>query len=175
MSTGEVQTEEQARAILGLAAEAPPSTWRAAFQREVKAAHPDRGGDHDRVRLVIEAYRYLKLEELKPRRAASPSFKTARPAEPRPRPRPAAKPAPEAKVEPEPEAAAAEPGASGYRPVFPISIVEAFRGGEKMMKVKDRRRFRVRLPAGLQTGDVVRFGARGEHYITIRVEPHPGA
>ncbi|MDB5460402.1 MAG: hypothetical protein JWO72_2143, partial [Caulobacteraceae bacterium] len=92
MSTGEVRTETHARAILGLAADAPSSAWRGAFQREVKAAHPDRGGDPERVRLVIEAYRYLKLAESKPR---EPGPQPAR-AQARPRPQPAAKPAPQA-------------------------------------------------------------------------------
>jgi curved DNA-binding protein len=175
MSTGEVQSADQARAILGLAADAPSSTWRAAFQREVKAAHPDRGGDPDRVRLVIEAYRFLKLDEQTPRRAPppSPAAKSAR-AEPRPRPTP--KPAPEAKVEtpPEPETAA---GAAwqGRQPGFRISIAEAFKGCEKMVRIKPGKKFRVRLPGGLQSGDVVRFGRDGEHHVVIEVTPHPGA
>jgi curved DNA-binding protein len=159
-----------------LAGGAPPSTWRAAFQREVKAAHPDRGGDPDRLRLVVEAYRILQLLQPAPRQTAAPAFKAARPeARPRarPTPRPAPKPAPDAKVEPEPQAA--ETPTSAHRPTCPISIVEAFLGCEKTVKMKDRGKFKVRLPGGLQTGDVMRFGADGEHYLTIQVQPHPGA
>ena len=79
MSPGaEIRSEFQARAILKLAADAPSSTWRAAFQREAKAAHPDRGGDSERMRLVIEAYRFLKTMGV--------SGHAPRP-EPRPRPR----------------------------------------------------------------------------------------
>ena len=64
MSSGaDIRSEHQARAILKLAADDPPSAWRAAFQREVKAAHPDRGGDGEHFRLVIEAYRFLKITD----------------------------------------------------------------------------------------------------------------
>jgi curved DNA-binding protein len=177
MSTGEVQNERQARAILGLAADAPASIWRAAFQREVKAAHPDRGGDPDRVRLVIEAYRFLKQEELTPRPKAPPR-PAGKAARPEPRPRPAAKPAPapEAAVEtpPEPEAVV-DPPWKGRQPGFRISIVEAFKGCEKMVRIKAGKKFKVRLPGGLQSGDTVRFGQDGEHHLVIEVMPHPGA
>ncbi len=154
MSRGEVQSEKHARAILGLAANDAPSTWRAAFQREVKAAHPDRGGDPAQLRLVIDAYRFLKLEELNPR-------------QPPPR---AARPAPE----PEPEITAEAPW-KGRQPGFRISMTEAFKGCEKMVRIKAGKRYRVRLPGGLQNGDVVRFGPDGEHHLVIEVTPHPGA
>ena len=63
--------------------------------------------------------------------------------------------------------------ASSDRPDPPlkISIVEAFRGAERMVRLKSGQKFRVRLPTGLQTGDAVRFGADGEHRLTIEVEP----
>jgi curved DNA-binding protein len=163
MSSGEVHTPAQARAILGLAAEAPPSTWRAAFQREVKSAHPDHGGDSERLRLVIEAWRVLQREAPKPRRAASPA---------RPRPAPEPAPAADATVEPDRKAGPAGPARP---PPLPISIVDAFLGCEQTVRMKDRRKLRVRLPAGLQTGDVVRFGAKAEHLVTVQVQPHPGA
>lgn len=178
MSKGEIQSEDHARAILGLAADAAPSTWRPAFQREVKAAHPDRGGDPDRVRLVIEAYRFLKLEELTPRpRAAPRPAGTATRAQPRPRP--AARPAPEApeaevETPSEPETVV-EPPWTARRPGFRISIVEAFKGCEKMVRIKAGKKYRVRLPGGLQSGDTVRFGQDGEHHLVIQVLPHPGA
>lgn len=170
MSTPEVLTEAQARAILELAIDAPPSTWRGAFQRQVKAAHPDHGGDAERLRLVVEAYRVLQLQETAPRRVMGSPIKPSRPS-PRPRTRQTAQPAPEANV----EADSTEPSTPRYRPLFPIGIVEAFLGCEKMLKIKDRKKVKVRLPGGLQTGDVVRFGPDGEHYLTIQVRSQPGA
>jgi len=159
MSPGaEIRSEFQARAILRLAPDAPPSTWRAAFQREAKAAHPDRGGDSERMRLVIEAYRFLKT--LDPFASAPRPEPKARP-QPRAE-RPAPPPQPKARPEPDPD-----------QPVPPlkISIVEAFRGAERLVRISSGQKFKVRLPSGLQTGDVVRFGAAGEHRLTIEVEP----
>jgi DnaJ-class molecular chaperone len=174
MSRGEVQTEAHARAILGLAADAPPSTWRVAFQREVKAAHPDRGGDPDRVRLVIEAYRFLKLEELKPRASGAPRAQSQ--PQPTPRPQPVPKPAAEAKPQSPPvNDVEPEPVHAGRYPSVRINVAEAFKGCERELRVKQRRKFKVRLPGGLQTGDVVRFGKDGEHFVTIEVTPHEGA
>jgi curved DNA-binding protein len=47
--------------LLGLPPAADGETLRRAFNAAVKAAHPDRpGGDHERLRLVIEAYRLLQ-------------------------------------------------------------------------------------------------------------------
>ncbi len=48
--------------------------------------------------------------------------------------------------------------------------MEAFRGAERLVRLKSGQTFKVRLPAGLQTGDVVRFGDEGEHRLTIAVE-----
>jgi curved DNA-binding protein len=49
-----------ARRILGVAPNAGPAELRRAFSRAVKASHPDRhGGDGERLRQVIEAYRWL--------------------------------------------------------------------------------------------------------------------
>lgn len=157
---GDIRSEFQARAILRLAADAPPSMWRAAFQREAKAAHPDRGGDSERMRLVIEAYRFLK--------AADPGAQEPRP-EPRPRPQ-AARPRPaRPKPPPEPEAQA-EPPPERPQPPLKISIVEAFRGADRVVRLKSGQTFKVRLPTGLQTGDTLRFGPDGEHRLTIEVE-----
>src|ERR1700761_4098209 len=169
MSPGaEIRTESQARATLKLAPNDPPSTWRAAFQREAKAAHPDQGGDSERVRLVIDAYNFLKAQY---------APKDAPPAGPRPQPkpqprstRPPPRPEPKAKPEPPPQPAAPPPD-----PSIRISIVEAFRGAERVVRPNAGKAFKVRLPAGLQTGDVVRFGEAGEHRLTIAVEPMPRA
>jgi len=154
----DIRSELHARAILKLALDAPPSTWRAAFQREAKAAHPDRGGDSERMRLVIEAYSFLKTADL--------SAKQARP-ETKARPQPKAA-GPKPPLEPEPQA---EPAPEPPGPPLKISIVEAFRGAERMVGLKSGQKFKVRLPSGLQTGDTVRFGAKGEHRLTIEVEP----
>src|SRR4051812_39649011 len=101
----EIRTESDARATLKLAPHDPPSTWRAAFQREVKASHPDQGGDSERVRRVIEAYRFLKTKALAPeqpapRPQARPEPRAARPPPP---------PQPEARPEPPPEPARQRP------------------------------------------------------------------
>src|SRR5215467_7634727 len=121
-SGAHIRSEIQARVILKLAADAPPSTWRAAFQREAKAAHPDRGGDSERMRLVIEAYRFLKTADL-----SMPP-----PPEPKPRARPktgrsAPPPEPQAQAQATPEPEPERPD-----PPLKISIVEAFRGAERM-------------------------------------------
>lgn len=164
MSPGaDIRSEYQARAILKLALDAPPSTWRTAFQREAKAAHPDRGGDSERMRLVIEAYRFLK--------ARDGAGAQARP-EPRAQAQPQARPQPRAaRPEPPPEPEArAEPPPGRADPPLKISIVEAFRGAERMVALRSGQKFKVRLPSGLQSGDVVRFGVEGEHRLTIEVE-----
>jgi curved DNA-binding protein len=55
-----IQTLTHAREILGVAEDAQPEALRQAFNHAVKAAHPDRpGGDGERLRQVIEAYRAL--------------------------------------------------------------------------------------------------------------------
>jgi curved DNA-binding protein len=174
-SGAEIRTEHQARAILKLAADAPPSTWRAAFQRAAKAAHPDGGGDDERMRLVIEAYRFLKSHELQPKapppRPAPQPRPEARGARTPPPPRPEPKPEPKAEAKPEPQPDAAPRHAARFR----ISIVEAFRGCDKTVRLTAGKRFKVRLPAGLQTGDVVRFGPEGEHRLAVEVAPMTGA
>jgi curved DNA-binding protein len=121
------------------------------------------------VRLVIEAYRFLKTKE--------PSGRTIPPGprpQPRPQPRAArAEPPPRARAEPKPEARPErppEPRAPRPEPPLRISIVEAFRGAERLVRLRDGRKFKVRLPSGLQSGDVVRFGDGGEHRLTIEVE-----
>lgn len=171
MSLGqEIRSERQARAILKLAADAHPSTWRAAFQREVKAAHPDRGGDTEQVRLVIEAYRFLKLVETGPRPA--PPGPAPRPAAARPRraaPRPTA-PEPEAQPQPQPQV---EPSAPPK--TIAVSIMEAFIGCERTVGLPGGKACRLVIPGGLRAGDVVRFGQGGEHRATIEIAPMPDA
>ena len=54
-------TPDEARAVLGLAADASPHVVIGAFRIAAKAAHPDRpGGDAARFREVLDAYRLLQ-------------------------------------------------------------------------------------------------------------------
>ena len=56
-------TPTEALAVLGLEPEASPKAIKAAFRTAVKAARPDReGGDPERFRQVIEAYRLLQAQ-----------------------------------------------------------------------------------------------------------------
>ncbi|WP_254821074.1 DnaJ domain-containing protein [Haloglomus halophilum] len=50
---------EQARELLGVAADADPETIREAYRTRVKEVHPDRGGDPERFKRVQWAYEYL--------------------------------------------------------------------------------------------------------------------
>jgi curved DNA-binding protein len=60
--------------LLGLPPAADGETLRRAFNVAVKAAHPDRpGGDHERLRLVIEAYRLLQLRPPVPNPSPAPA------------------------------------------------------------------------------------------------------
>jgi curved DNA-binding protein len=63
-------TEHEARAILGLAPNTGREMLAGAFRVAVKAAHPDRaGGDPERFRLVLEAYRFLQAAPERPAEA----------------------------------------------------------------------------------------------------------
>jgi curved DNA-binding protein len=53
-------TVGEARRLLGLAPAADGEALAAAFRTAVKAAHPDRGGDPEQLRLVVEAHKVLK-------------------------------------------------------------------------------------------------------------------
>lgn len=64
-------THEDALDLLGLDASASPKAVKAAFRTAVKAARPDRvGGDAERFRRVIEAYKVLQAQA--PRASARP-------------------------------------------------------------------------------------------------------
>lgn len=146
MSTSEISTVGQARAVLGLAADAPPQAVQAAFRRAAKAAHPDRGGDPAQFRRVIDAYRLLSAA------AAEPPRRQA--AEPAPRPSHDRKAA---------------------HPIVRITVAEAFLGAAKTVRLADGRRGRVKLPPGLRSGDVARFGPGDEDRITVSIAPEPDA
>ena len=69
-------TAADALRILGVTGEADADALRAAFRDAAKRAHPDHhGGDGERLRLIIEAYRTLRPRRRgpAPRRPASPA------------------------------------------------------------------------------------------------------
>src|SRR4051812_36676913 len=78
---GEAMTPKQAREVLNAPAGAGEHEIGRAYRAAVKAAHPDHGGDADRLREVIEARRILKAMAV-----GRHAFPTA--------PRPQARPAP---------------------------------------------------------------------------------
>lgn len=75
----------EAWATLGLSGPAAPETVTTAFRAAVKAARPDHGGDPERFRRVIEAYRLLQNAQAA-RAALAPPERTGTPAETKPEP-----------------------------------------------------------------------------------------
>jgi curved DNA-binding protein len=150
MTSGEINTAERARAVLGVPAQASAQDLRAAFQRAAKASHPDRGGDADRFRQVIDAYRLLKAAA-----EVAPAASAPRP-DPRPRSAPAASAAPAQRT-------------------LKISVAEAFLGAHKTVRLADGRKGKVKLPPGLRSGEVVRFGPGGDQRITVSIAREPRA
>jgi len=146
----EIKTAQQARALLAVAPDAAPDVVRAAFRRAAKAAHPDRGGDPAEFRRVLDAYRLL---------SAAPS------AMPTQTPPPQGRPA----DEPPPEPARATQG-----PVLRVTIAEAFLGAAKTVRLADGRQGKVKLPPGLRSGDIARFGPKEEQRIAVSIMPEPG-
>jgi curved DNA-binding protein len=64
----------RARRLLGVSPETGPEGLRQAFNRAVKAVHPDRhGGDGEGLRQVIEAYRWLDAAAPRPAPAPPPA------------------------------------------------------------------------------------------------------
>jgi curved DNA-binding protein len=151
----EITTAAQASALLGVARDAPLDVVRAAFRRAAKAAHPDRGGEPEEFRRVLDAYRLLSAKAPAASRAAPP-------------PPPKAHPEPAA----EPPAAKARPGPN---PVLRISVAEAFLGAAKTVRLADGRRGKVKLPPGIRSGDIARFGPQEDQRIAVSIAPEPGA
>ena len=147
MTAATPMTLKDARAVLGLGPAAGAAQLRSAFRQAVKKAHPDRpGGGPDKFRRVVEAYKFLQDAE---------AARTA-PAEP-----PAGAPSSHAATP-----IRRRPGANTLH----ITPQIALQGGAVEHDLTDGRRVRIRLPAGLRTGDAVRAG---EARLQVRVTGGP--
>jgi curved DNA-binding protein len=125
-------TAGQARELLGLPVSADAAALGHAYRLAVKAAHPDLGGDPERLLRVIEAHRLLKsLGEA--RLAFAPAT--------RPRTAP----------EPEPQTFS-----------LGISLREAIVGGRRKLTVAGGRTLNLRLPKGLRVGETLRLKGLGD-------------
>lgn len=130
-------TSKDACTLLGLKGPVGGDALKAAFRSAAKAARPDQGGDEDKFRRVIEAYRLLQALE------------TAR--------------APLAQVKPSPPAAKpAPPATEPARPTLEITPTEAMLGLVRQVEVAQGRALGLRLPAGLRTGEAVRLAGQAE-------------
>ncbi len=158
MTGADIRAAEEARVRLGLTRGAGDGDLRAAFQRAVKATHPDRGGDPEQFRQVLDAYRFLKA------RAELGSVAQQRPV---------AKPAPRAQPRPQPAAAAPKPEAA--KTLLRISVTEAFLGGAKSVRLPDGKRGKIKLPPGLRSGEAVRFGPDKQYALPVLIVSEPGA
>ena len=111
----------QAYAVLGLHGPAEPADLTRAFRVAVKDARPDMtGGDAERFRRIIAAYRLIQAQGQRPAALAAP---VQRPA---------------------------------VLPVVAISPLQAVAGCETTVSLPDRT-LRVRVPAGMRTGEHLRL------------------
>ena len=136
MPAARPMTSKDACALLGLKGPVGGDALKAAFRKAAKAARPDQGGDEDKFRRVIEAYRLLQALE-----TARAPLSGIRPSQP------AAKPAPK----PEPQ-----------RPTLEITPTEAMLGLVRQVEVARGRALGLRLPAGLRSGETVRLAGQAE-------------
>ncbi len=141
---------ERARSRLGMTAGdvLTAEALAAAFRRAALAAHPDRpGGDADRFRAVVEAYRLLKRADV----ACTAQASTLRP---------------QFVV---PNEVAARPAPSGVISArVEIDPLTAVRGGLVSLTVAGRAR-RARVPAGVRQGDRLRLMLRGGEVVLVTV------
>jgi curved DNA-binding protein len=133
MSGGDIRTARQARQVLNLPETASVEELRRAFRAAVRKAHPDRGGDAESLRRVIDANRVLN-DLHQARLHLSPATIATR--------APASKPA-------RPEPPRAWP--------LTIEVMDAVRGGEREVRLPDGRLGRLKLPPGLRAGDKLRL------------------
>ena len=160
--------------MLGLGPGASDEAVRAAFRRLVKTTHPDRGGDPARFRRVLEAYRLLCAEtQAGPaqgqgsKAGSKAGAKAGAQGGTRSGAQSGAKAGFKRESKPEP---APEPRGPG---VLRISVIEAFLGAEKSIRLIDGRSGRVKLPPGLRSGDIARFGPGGEDRVIVSIIPEP--
>lgn len=129
-------TFRDACALLGLKGPVGGDALKTAFRSAAKAARPDQGGgDHEKFRRIIEAYRLLQALET----ARAPLTQAPRPARPAPTPAP-------------------EP----VRPTLEITPTEAMLGLVRQVEVARGRALGLRLPAGLRAGETVRLAGQAE-------------
>ncbi len=127
MSGGDIRTVRDARRVLQAPQDAGPDALRQAFRAAVRVAHPDHGGDAQRLRQVVDAYRILTDDSAARLRLAP------------------------ATVSPPPRRTAAPPM------VLEITAAQAQVGGEASVALPDGRRGVARIPPGLRANDVVRL------------------
>jgi len=143
-------TAAEARRILGLEAGADAGAVGRAYRLAVKDAHPDHGGDAERLGRVLEAHKLLvKLAKVRTVFAAARTT-AAPPPPPRPPPR-----------------------------ILRLSIdlAEAIFGGQRPVEAAPGRRLQVRLPAGVRSGEQLRLKGAGDDgsdvlvRVDLRLEP----
>ena len=145
----------RAREVLGLRGNVTAGELRRAFREAAKRAHPDRpGGDAERFRQVVAAYRLLQGFQTKGDSGLNQP--------------PARRP-------------------TGGETALSVPPLMALEGGRLDHQLPDGRRLRIKVPAGLRSGDVIRVGqtelpvlvrgqgdtlVRGDDlWITVAVDP----
>lgn len=139
-------TPKDAYALLGLTGPVGGDALKAAFRSAAKSARPDHeGGDEERFRRVIEAYRVLQ---------ALDAARTALPSPGEAKTRPELRPAPEGVLE--------------------ITPAEAVLGLARSIRVARGRSLGLRLPPGLRSGETVRLAGQGKDgsdlLLTVRIK-----
>ena len=136
MPAARPMTPKDARALLGLTGPVGGDALKSAFRTAAKAARPDQGGgDPEKFRRIIEAYRLLQALE-----TARAPLSAAR-----------AYAAPTSQPAPEP-----------VRPTLEITPTEAMLGLVRHVEVAQGRALGLRLPAGLRSGETVRLAGQAE-------------
>jgi len=147
-------TPKQARQVLNAPTGADEAALGRAYRMAVKAAHPDHGGDAERLRQVIEAHRLLA--SMAKGRLGFPPATTARAHQHGPR--------------------GAQPRPAPVRHPVEISVTEALFGGRRRVTLEGRS-LELKLPEGLRAGEVLRLArASGEGrdlYVRIAIAAEP--
>lgn len=126
-------TINQARALIGVSGPLEPQALSSAFRAAVKAARPDMpGGDAERFRQVIDAYRLIQKQG-----GGRPAL-----------------------ASPEAMSGARDGERSDVRPVVAISPMQALAGGKVEARI-GARRLSVSVVPGVRTGDHLRLRGAG--------------